>query len=579
MMLPTGAGLLAFGPLLLVEALLPVLPPLALAALVFVLGGGLSGARVSEQALEGEEARLAAVRVEAEALAETLAQIESRLAVIRQETGALALTASDQAAELSNKAEALAISAAMLVDNAGAANQSAGALTEVLTPLRAGIADLRTGFHTMAEDSAVQLRAAEALLERVHSWHNEASIRADAAIAGLAGQFNRIEEASKTSTTAMAKRSYALDAAVDGVLARTETVMDAVNERLTGTLERLDAGLDGAGRQLTLMGEEGMRLFSQRLDALIETSREMEARLAGHGSAAEGLEARLASSVETAQGLSAPMAAAAGTLDSLEAQGAALTDRITGLACELETRLASCEASVERFSAGAEALEASQARLADATADTAATLASAASGLDEGEARLAALAGALVSQFSAAKATLLDLDAAAARATDTGQRAAEGVAGRMLGLVDTIGQTEARIDEVEVRFQRRETGTLARDANRLMAGLSSSIGELAQLLQINVPEMDWRHWLRGDRSALPTLLAPLLDQDDQNRIRRHVLHDPAFRAETLRFVEQFEALIARLLGDRDGDGLAATMLSADIGKLYIRLADAAGRFE
>jgi hypothetical protein len=110
-----------------------------------------------------------------------------------------------------------------------------------------------------------------------------------------------------------------------------------------------------------------------------------------------------------------------------------------------------------------------------------------------------------------------------------------------------------------------------------MAGLSASVGDIAHLLQIDVPDADWQSWLRGDRSALPAIIRPLLDDEQQRRISRHVAHDPAFRVETTRFLDQFERLIARLLGDRDGDALAATMLSADIGKLYIRLADAAGR--
>jgi len=147
----------------------------------------------------------------------------------------------------------------------------------------------------------------------------------------------------------------------------------------------------------------------------------------------------------------------------------------------------------------------------------------------------------------------------------------------LMGLVEVLGQTEARVDEVEARFARRERSTLARDASRLMAGLSANVGEMAHLLQMEVPEAQWRDWLRGDRSALPAVVRPLLAPEDQRLVRRHIEHDPAFRVEALRFLDQFEVLIARLLGDREGDGLAAVMMSADIGKLYIRVAEAAGR--
>jgi hypothetical protein len=54
-------------------------------------------------------------------------------------------------------------------------------------------------------------------------------------------------------------------------------------------------------------------------------------------------------------------------------------------------------------------------------------------------------------------------------------------------------------------------------------------------------------------------------------------HDPDFRAEAAQYVGLFEDLIQRLLGDRDGEALAATMLSSDVGKIYVAIAEATER--
>ena len=563
-----GAGTLA-----LIEALWPVLPPLALAGLALLLAGGPD----PEPASEDEAARLAGVRAEAEQLDAALDRLETRLTGIRQQAAALVAADSGEVRALEARSEALAVVVTTLATQGAEAREGATALADVLPQLEAGVAGIRSGLLTLGEDSSSQLRAAEALLQRVQAWHAEASARADAAVAALASHHARIDEASRESTAAIAKRSYALDAAVDGVLGRVETVMAEVGQQLDATLARIDSGLDGAGRQLTLLGEEGVRLFSQRLDALIDSSRTLESRLADHGRAADALQAALAQGVETAGAITSPLESASAILAALDAQGDAMRDRMAALTTQLVASLEACESALARFDAGAEALEAGRLRLVETVSGTVGTLAEASATQDAAEARLAALATAMAGQFEAASAALADMEAAASRATAGSQRAAEAAVGRMLGLVEAVSQTEARIGEVETRFAQRERGTLARDASRLLSGLSAHVGEMAHLLQLDVPEEHWRNWLRGDRSALPGVVRPLLEADDQRRLRRHIEHDPAFRTESLRFLDQFEALIGRLLGDRDGEGLAATILSSDIGKLYVRLAEAAGR--
>ncbi len=560
-------------PLALLQAALTLLPGLVVAGLALAW---LPGKPVPTP-LDDAEARLAAVRQQAEALEASLARLDSRLAGIADQTAALAAAAGPDAAGLGRQAESLAAHGARIAADAATAREAADRLAAALPPLASGVETISGGLATLGEDSMVQLRAAEAMLARVQAQTLEAGSRADAAIAALASHFARLDEASKETTSAIAKRSYALDAAVDGVLERADATMASIAERLVATLGRLDTGLDGAGRQLTLLGDEGVRLFGQRLDALIEVSRMLDERFATHGRAADGLQTSLTATIATADTLASPLADAATALAGLESGQQRLADQSTALAATLADRLADAEAALARFVAGADALDACSLRLTRTTEGAVVTLGDATASLDAGDARLAALAAALAGQFAAARATLAELEAAAQTATGTSHRAAEQATARLVGLVETVSQTESRIGEIETRFAVRERGTLARDVSSLMAGLSATIGDIAGLLQLDVAETEWRSWLRGDRSALPAAIRPLLDSEEQRRIGRHVTHDPAFRAEAGRFLDQFEHLIARLLGDRDGEALAATLLSADIGKLYIRLADAAGR--
>lgn len=522
---------------------LALLPPLGLAAFALAL----LPAAAREVPLEDIEARLAAARAETDALHTGLDTLNAILHAATTQASALAAALASDAPSLASEAAALAAAAATLETSATTAQAAAAALGSNMPVLQAQIETIGQGLAVLGEDAGVQLRATEAMLARVQAQNADASSRADLALTALTAQVARIEAASKDTTDNIAKRSYALDGAVDGVLLRASTAFGDIDKRLTELLDRLDAGLDGASSQLTKVGEEGVRRFTQRFDTLIGTSRTMETALAAHEAAAGSIAARLGEGEQAASRLAAPMASLAGNAETLAGRTIA--------------SLSEAEAKLTKLAISTEAIRAASAEL------------------DEGESRLVALAHTLERQIADARNSLAALEGAARAATamgeDSGQRLAEQ-AGAILARVHAVDE---RLDAIETRFITRERSTLARDAQRLMAGLSAQFGDLVELLALPVPEAEWTAWLKGDRSALPASVKALLGEEDQKRIARYFAHDPMFRAAALRFLDGFETLIARLLGDREGEALAATMLSADYGKLYVRIGEAAGRVE
>ena len=53
--------------------------------------------------------------------------------------------------------------------------------------------------------------------------------------------------------------------------------------------------------------------------------------------------------------------------------------------------------------------------------------------------------------------------------------------------------------------------------------------------------------------------------------------DPALRETINRYIRDFESMLRRILADRDGSLLGITILSSDMGKLYVALAQAIER--
>ena len=93
--------------------------------------------------------------------------------------------------------------------------------------------------------------------------------------------------------------------------------------------------------------------------------------------------------------------------------------------------------------------------------------------------------------------------------------------------------------------------------------------------------------MRGPRKREQSSDRPRSDPDQRSRaaIRRDEAAgiaqlydgDVEFREHVNRYIHDFEALLRRVLASRDGGALAMTVLSSDMGKLYVALAQAIER--
>jgi hypothetical protein len=69
----------------------------------------------------------------------------------------------------------------------------------------------------------------------------------------------------------------------------------------------------------------------------------------------------------------------------------------------------------------------------------------------------------------------------------------------------------------------------------------------------------------------------LLDGSETRPIRAQYETDPEFQRSVNRYVHDFEAMLRRVLAERDGGSIAVTLMSSDMGKLYAALAQAIER--
>ena len=108
--------------------------------------------------------------------------------------------------------------------------------------------------------------------------------------------------------------------------------------------------------------------------------------------------------------------------------------------------------------------------------------------------------------------------------------------------------------------------------------LNAASVDVARLLSVDAGEQAWDRYRKGDRGIFARNTVKLADRGMNEKIARHFAHDPAFTDEATHYLDMFEKLSRRLESDPDGENLLATIVSSDIGKLYVAIARATGRW-
>jgi hypothetical protein len=96
-------------------------------------------------------------------------------------------------------------------------------------------------------------------------------------------------------------------------------------------------------------------------------------------------------------------------------------------------------------------------------------------------------------------------------------------------------------------------------------------------LATELPESAWTAYLKGDRGIFTRRAVKLLEGSEARAIADRYRDDGEFAELVNRYVADFEAMLRRTLAVRDGGPIATTLLSSDVGKLYVVLAQSIER--
>jgi hypothetical protein len=199
---------------------------------------------------------------------------------------------------------------------------------------------------------------------------------------------------------------------------------------------------------------------------------------------------------------------------------------------------------------------------------------------------LAHIANALTEQNREALANALDTQVAAMNeavkeAVDRNislSETAASMVGKQLGELDEMATSlQSRIADSKNSLESVHDDSFARRMVLLTESLNSTAIDVAKILSNDVTDTAWAAYLKGDRGVFTRRAVRLLDKGEAKIIAAHYGEDSEFREHVNRYVHDFESIMRLLLSTRDGNAIGVTLLSSDIGKLYVALAQAIER--
>ncbi|MCM8557013.1 hypothetical protein [Sphingomicrobium sediminis] len=353
--------------------------------------------------------------------------------------------------------------------------------------------------------------------------------------------------------------SSAQDNMVEALSTRTQ----GIRETLTGLSHFLNQQLAGdiGGAQDAL---DRLTSASDRIGPVITTVRDQAVEA---GEKVEGTASRIESSRETLatlmEGLEGGVGDAEKRLAELQQSISILQDDAKSLTVETAPQLV--DAMMQVREAGQRAAENARAAIAEAIPEGAARL-----GKESREAVQKAVEEAILAQ-------LQELDAVSTRAIEAARGASDRLSAQMLSIGQTASALEAHMEEINETNRETESERFASQAALLMESMNSAAIDVEKVLSNEVDEKSWQAYLKGERGVFTRKAVRLLSTSEARELGSVYDEDGEFRTATNRFVHDFEAMLRRVMAERDGAMMGVTLMSSDMGKLYAALAQVIDR--
>jgi len=169
------------------------------------------------------------------------------------------------------------------------------------------------------------------------------------------------------------------------------------------------------------------------------------------------------------------------------------------------------------------------------------------------------------------------LEDAVAKAVASTQSTAGHLTEQLTAIEEMTTNLEQRILFAKEKAEQSSDENFTRRVALLTESLNSTAIDVTKLLSNEVTDTEWAAYLKGDRGIFTRRAVRLLDAGEVREILLEYEGNSEFREHVNRYIHDFEAMLRGVLSTRDGSAISVTLLSSDIGKLYVALAQAIER--
>jgi hypothetical protein len=169
---------------------------------------------------------------------------------------------------------------------------------------------------------------------------------------------------------------------------------------------------------------------------------------------------------------------------------------------------------------------------------------------------------------------LRDVETVAAKAVESARTASDRLTQQMITLGQTASALEAHIQQTSKEQREKDSEAFAKRVALLIDSMHSAAIDVGKIMADEIDDKAWSAYLKGNRGVFTSRAVRLIGGSESRAIRAHYDSDAEFQRSVNRYIHDFEAMLRRVLAERDGGVIAVTLMSSDMGKLYAALADA-----
>ncbi|HYI43736.1 MAG TPA: hypothetical protein VD768_08965, partial [Sphingomicrobium sp.] len=458
--------------------------------------------------------------------------------------------------EIRNGIDVQAAAVTALVDQASAGIGRAG--VESAQALGTNVQSANAALDALSGKVAEQERASQRITSDIDRALGELEQRfAMLAESGdeRAARFSQALARSRAELDSFANAAGEQDRAIDALAGRTEGLRGSIEQLAANVRQELGEAVRESER-LSASAEALRPEIAWLRDASVEASDRVAASGVGIAEQQDRFAALLATLDEGAGAAEGRLAALSGAISGAQAEAARLS---------AETGPALVQAMVQVREAANQAAQRAREAIQSIVPESAEKLSASTREALERVIR------------ESIEDRLREVEVVASRAVESARSATDRLTQQMLTLGQSATALEQHLERQQSTDRERGSEEFARRVSMLIDSMHSASIDVGKILSDEVDEKAWESYLKGNRGIFTRRAVRLLDGSESRAIRAHYDADAEFQQSVNRYVHDFEAMLRRVLAERDSGMIAVTLMSSDMGKLYAALGQAIER--